>query len=276
MSFTPDIPGAEVIPTKRFWPGRKAEWPVSGVVQHYTGSLSERGLVKWMPNSANSAHVFIFRNGHKVQMVPFASRAFHAGEKQGRGFWPPGQPQPTNVNQFTIGIENCNAGWLIKGSDGKFYLPKKVAGGYVAGRPYKGPAPEEAEDHLGKMRWWEPYSDALVAANIEVLKIIVDLYPAVAEDCVHFHSDVSPHRKYDPGPLWPHEYVLGEVFGHSVTAPVPIVGATEPDDDEDELADVVENRSDDNAEGENPEWHYDYDVQMSMIDRVVDPTCTEE
>lgn len=271
--FQPDIPGAEVIASPSFWPGRKNEWPVSGVVQHYTASLSERGLVKWMPQSKNSAHVFIFRNGHVVQMVKFGDRAFHAGEKMSKGFWPAGTPQPTNVNQFTIGIENCNAGWLIKGEDGKFYLPKKAGNGYVAGRPYKGPAPQEAADHTGKVRWWEPYSDKLVAANVEVIKRIVDKYPAVTMENIGFHSDVSPHRKTDPGPLWPHEHVLAEVFGKpEPVLPTPTAAAFEPDDDDDEIDAAAANRGDDNAEGEeNPEWHYDHDAQMSMVDRVREP-----
>jgi len=271
-AFKPDIIGAEVIESLRFWKDRLSDWPVSGVVQHYTASQSEQGLVKWMatPECEVSAHLFIFRNGHKVQMVRFADRAFHAGEKQGQGFWK-GQPQPTNVNNFTIGIENCNAGWLIKGNDGKFYMPKKTSSGYAAGSPYKGPAPEQAADHTGQMRWWEPYSDKLVAANIEVLKQIVDKYPSITMEDIGFHSDVSPHRKHDPGPLWPHEYVLAEVFGKpEPMLPTPTAPASEPDDDDDEIAALGANRGD-NAEGENPEWHYDYDAQMSMIDRVREP-----
>jgi len=273
MSFLPDIPGAEIIPSKSFWAGRKAEWPVSGVVQHYTASASEGGLVKWMgtPESKNSAHVFIFRNGHVVQMVSFADRAFHAGEKQGKGFWPRGISQPTNVNQFTIGIENCNVGWLLQ-SGNDFYLPAKTTAGFVPGRKYSGPKPERAADHFGVMRYWEPYSDKLVAANIEVLKRIVDSYPIIQAKDICFHSDVSPHRKSDPGPLWPHDYVLNEVFGTEEMIPPALADADDPDDDDDEIASLGDSRGDNAEAEENPEWHYDYDEQMSMIERVIKPS----
>lgn len=271
--MTPDIQGALVVPSKRFWKGRKADWPVSGVVQHYTASTSEKGLVNWMASDGakNSAHIFIYRNGTIVQMVRFADRAFHAGEKQAHGRWK-GKPQPTNVNQFTIGIENCNAGWLMKGDDGKFYLPKKTQSGYVTGRPYKGPEPKQAKDHMGQMRWWEPYADKLLLANVQVLKRIIEMYPNIQPEDVGFHSDVSPHRKHDPGPLWPHEWVLGEAFGKPTGNLYPVAfEVDDPDDDDDEIADLDANRGDNAAGEENPEWHYDYDAQMSMIERVVDP-----
>ena len=273
--FPPDILDAEVVPSDKFWLGRKSAWPVTGVVQHYTASMSERGLVNWMTSghADNSAHLYLFRSGHIVQTVPFASRAFHAGEKMSKGYWPSGTPQPTNVNQFTIGIENCNAGWLIRKGK-KFYLPKRSGGSYVAGKLYRGPQPEEAEDHEGVARWWEPYSDKLVEANIAVLKQIVDQYPAITREGIGFHSDVSPHRKRDPGPLWPHEYVLYEVFGTGDVVPVPLADAYEPDEDEDFL-DVKENRGN-NAEGDNPLDHYDYSNQMSMVEKVVDQDDTCE
>ena len=267
-AFSPDFVGAEVVPSAKFWSGRDAAWPISGVVQHYTASQSEKGLIKWMasPECANSAHLFVYRSGHLVQMVRLADRAFHAGEKANSGFWK-GKKQPTNVNNFTIGIENCNAGWLLKDGS-KFYMPMAQSTGFVKGALYKGPAPEYAPDHNGVSRWWEPYSDALVATNIEVLKRIVDMHPAVTAEGIGFHSDVSPHRKYDPGPLWPHEYVLSEVFGTDAVIPGIIVGVT--DVKEDEKEDVGANRGN-NMDGENPEWHYDYDAQMSMVDRVREP-----
>lgn len=265
MTFKPDIPGAEVVASSKFWVGRLKEHPISGVVQHYTASLSEQGLVNWMPQSANSAHLFIFRSGKVVQMVRFADRAFHAGDKS--GLWL-GKPQPTNVNNFTIGIENCNVGWVLKVKD-KFFLPKFVDGKVTPGTPYTGPAPQEAIGSDGVKRWWEPYSDKLVEKNIEVLKRIVDLYPAVTRDRVVFHSDVSPKRKTDPGPLWPHQYVLDSVYGGSAPKKpsLPSVSGTE---------NAKEKFSDD-ARGNNvdatAELHYDHEQQMSMVDPVDDGQC---
>lgn len=278
MSFTPDIAGAEVVPSPKLWRGRKAKWPVSAVIQHYTASLAEAGLVKWMAESAStSAHLFIYRTGHVVQMVRFQDRAFHAGEKQGSGFWPPGKPQETNVNNFSIGIENCNVGWVLKQGD-RFFLPKFTTSGVVAGSPYKGPAPQQARDHTGAMRWWEPYTDELVAANVVCLKQIVDKY-GLGPEAIGFHSDVSPRRKTDPGPLWPHEYVLSEVFGSTKAdaASTPTVRAEPVEDNknpdpEEGQADI---RGDNGFGTSNPEWHYDYDRRMSMIEEV-DGMCMEK
>ena len=202
------------MPARKFWAGRKGSLPVAGVVQHYTASLADMALVRWMvEHSNNSAHLYFLRSGETIQTVKFSDRAIHAGEKKNAGFWL-GQPQEHNANHFTIGFENCNAGWLIRGDSGRFYLPKKKDDGtYTFGKLYEGPTPQLAKDHLGVERYWEPYTEELVAANIEALKQTVDKYPAIEKDCIEFHSGISPHRKYDPGPLWPHAHVLGEVFG---------------------------------------------------------------
>jgi len=268
MTFKPDILGAEVIPTTKFKKGRPR--PVIGVVQHYTASLSERGLVTWMPQSANSAHIFIFRDGHVVQMVSFADQAYHAGDNA--GLWL-GKPQPANVNSFTIGIENCNVGWLLKGKDGKFYMPKFEAGKPVTlGTLYQGPAPQQAKGSDGAMRWWEPYSDKLVASNIAVMKRIVEMYPAVTRTNIVFHSDVSPKRKTDPGPLWPHQYVLGEVFGSSKVA-APVLATSKGVEAKEEVISDVGRGNNIDASAEE---HYDYANEMSMIDPVEDGMCIEK
>ncbi len=253
MSFSPDIPGAYVVPSPRFWAGRKSKLPVSGVVQHYTASLAEYPLVKWMASSATvSAHIFIYRNGTIVQMVKFSDRALHAGETMDKGFWS-GEAQPANVNHFTIGIENCNAGWLLRGKSGKFYLPKKRAdGSYTFGKRYRGVDPVLAKDHNGKERWWEPYSDALIESNIKVLKRILELYPELTADLIQSHSDVSPHRKFDPGPLWPHQYIQQQVFG------------LEEDDEDDE--EFVR----DNLDESTMEPQYDEELEMCFTDLVDD------
>jgi N-acetyl-anhydromuramyl-L-alanine amidase AmpD len=188
---------------------------LAGVVIHYTGGGNGRALARWLagPDARVSAHLLNCRDGHVIQQVAFENEAWHAGEKNSMGFWK-GEPQPENVNRFTIGIENSNYGWLIKGIDGKFYVKRRAAdGGWRAGRRYRGPHPIMAKDHTGVDRYWEPYTDAVVAANVEELKLIVDQNPDITRLDVGGHSDVSPHRKFDPGPLFPWSYVLDEVFG---------------------------------------------------------------
>ena len=50
-----------------------------------------------LKNTRVSAHIFIRRTGHIVQIVPFNLRAWHAGESNLRG--------RENCNDFSIGIE---------------------------------------------------------------------------------------------------------------------------------------------------------------------------
>lgn len=187
---------------------------VTGVVQHYTGAGDGRALARWLagPDARVSAHLVICRDGHVIQQVSFNHEAFHAGESNDVGLWK-GLPQPMNVNAFTIGIENSNYGWLIESEGGSFWTKKKVDGEWVKARPYAGPKPHRAPDHLGVMRWWEPFSEALVKANVAVLRRIIELYPEIGPEDIQGHSSISPHRRFDPGPMWPWEYVESCVWG---------------------------------------------------------------
>lgn len=228
-------PSWEWIPSPHCRPNRRS--PVSGVVQHYTGAGNGRALARWLagPDARVSAHLLICRDGHVIQQVSFDSEAWHAGEVSSKGLWR-GQPQPENVNRFTVGIENSNYGWLLKDDEGKFWIPKKTKQGYELSRPYNGPLPIRLPDHCGVSRWWEPYTDYLVEKNIEVLKQLLDVYPNITREDVQHHSAVSPHRKFDPGPAWPEQYVLDSVFGPSNYENL-IIGLTavegkDPDDSE--------------------------------------------
>lgn len=209
------------------------------MVQHYTQAGSGRALAKWLQTADVSVHLVGCRDGHVIQMLDFEHEGIHAGEYNDSGFWQD-KPQIDNANHFTIGIENSNYGWLIRDDENKFWIPKKTSKGYAMWKPYRGPAPMRAADHLGQERYWEPYTDQIVQANVEMLKRIGDLYPHLTREDVQGHSDVSPHRKFDPGPLWPGDYVLDEVFGkgaagiHSLASNVLVGGPGDPDEDEDE------------------------------------------
>jgi len=189
-----------------FTPGRDPRWPLSGVVIHYTAAGSGKGLAAWWANPASekvSAHRVICRNGEVLETLDYEHTAWHAGDR--RGLWK-GKPQPTNVNKFTIGIELSNYG----------ILKPLAAGGFLTifGKKYRGPPPIKAPDHRGNERFWEPYSDEIVEACIGVLREIREtVIPDLGPDDIQGHSDVSPHRKFDPGPLFPWELVRHEVFG---------------------------------------------------------------
>jgi len=226
---------------------KKRRSAVTGVVQHYTAAGDGLAVAKWFAGKAvyegklvdapmSSAHVIICRDGAVIQQVPLASEAFHAGEANSKGRWK-GKPQPENVNHFTVGIENSNYGILTKTRTGF-----KTS----SGRTYRGLEPQQALDHEGVERWWEPYPEALLQSNIQVLKRVVQLYPAVTRADVQSHSDVAPYRKHDPGPLFPHARILDAAFPKSGDEPL----------DDDNFLVLQANRGDLD--------HYDLDEEMCI------------
>ncbi len=74
------------------------------LVLHYTGMPDAGEALQRLcnPVSEVSAHYFVFENGHVVQMVPEARRAWHAGAS----FW----NGVTDVNSASIGVEIANPG----------------------------------------------------------------------------------------------------------------------------------------------------------------------
>lgn len=239
---------------------------VGGVVQHYTQAGNGRALARWIAQKAPvSAHIIICRDGHIIQQVDFEHEGVHAGEYKSKGFWK-GAPQEGNANHFTIGIENSNYGWLIKDDEGDFWVPKKTTGGWTQGKRYRGLDPVQALDHKGQMKYWEPYSAELVASNIEVLKRIRKLYPHLTRYDVQGHSDISPHRKFDPGPLFPNSYILDDVFG------LPPEPSTELD-----IGDIVLGAPGDPDEEDGDEASFElreyYDEDLDMC---IDPTLSED
>lgn len=74
------------------------------LVLHYTGMPDAGEALQRLcnPVAEVSAHYFVFENGHVVQMVPEARRAWHAGAS----FW----NGETDVNSASIGVEIANPG----------------------------------------------------------------------------------------------------------------------------------------------------------------------
>lgn len=74
------------------------------LILHYTGMPDAGEALQRLcnPMSEVSAHYFVFENGHVVQMVPEARRAWHAGVGSWNGV--------TDINSASIGIEIANPG----------------------------------------------------------------------------------------------------------------------------------------------------------------------
>jgi N-acetylmuramoyl-L-alanine amidase len=164
-------------------PARQGNSPNQGgtikptvIVLHYTASGGEDGsgdaTYLSRASSRASAHVVVGRNGSIDQIVPFNKRAWHAGQSEFEGV--------SDVNDFSIGIEIDNWGWL---KDGKSHA------GVTVKDVFKGTRSGHDE--------WEAYPEVQLEAVEEVIAAIVAQYPIRA---IVGHEDIAPGRKQDPGP----------------------------------------------------------------------------
>lgn len=148
------------------------------IVLHYTASGGEdgQGDADYLSRASSraSAHVVVGRNGSIDQIVPFNKKAWHAGVSKHNG--------RDNVNDFSIGIEIDNWGWLKNGKS-------------HSGAPI--PAHLQFAGSRGGHNKWEAYREEQLQAVEEVVKAICDTYPI--EDIVG-HEEIAPGRKQDPGP----------------------------------------------------------------------------
>jgi N-acetylmuramoyl-L-alanine amidase len=171
------------------------------LVIHNTEGQSVEGAVATLtkrtaiPGARKSAHLVIGRDGSVVQLVPFDRIAWHAG----RSAW---QGRP-DVNTFSIGIELDNAGPL-----------SKVGAAWRA--PFKRDYPEQdvlVAIHSGDpkhiQKGWHKHSKEQREALLEVGHLLVATYPI--RDVVG-HDDISPGRKWDPGPAFGMAEFRAELF----------------------------------------------------------------
>lgn len=146
------------------------------VVLHYTasGGADGQGDADYLSRAAAkaSAQVVVGRNGSVDQIVPFNKKAWHAGVSSYKG--------RKNVNDFSIGIEIDNWGWLKNG--------KSHAGTPVT-NIFKGTRNGLSE--------WEAYNEVQLDAVEQVIAAICSAYDIT--DIVG-HEDIAPGRKQDPGP----------------------------------------------------------------------------
>ncbi len=171
------------------------------VVIHFTAGQSAEAAVSWLSRTSPgpSAHLVIGRDGSVTQLVPFDRIAFHAGPS------PWGEIRGLDPHSF--GIELDNAGPV-----------RKIGGKWTSTfkRPYSSEdVLESPHKNGGPYRAWHKYTAGQIDAVVEVCKVLADNYPIVA---ILGHDDISPGRKWDPGPSFPIEDVNSRVFSHRQTA----------------------------------------------------------
>ncbi len=199
-SFNSAIP---FIPSPNF-SGRKG-CTVEGVVIHYTAGGKGSGTVRWLarPETGASAHFIVSRDGRITQMVELAMKAWHAGVSEMKLI---GGEVESDANQFTIGIELANYGWLQKVGD-KFYIERagKMKEAHVGAIPME--ASLNFDNGHSILGWWEPYAQKQIDALDWLLKEVAHTpkYKRAAGNIIGHDSIAMPFsaRKRDPGPLFP-------------------------------------------------------------------------
>lgn len=146
-----------------------------------------------------SCHVTIDNAGNLIQQVPFDRVAYHAGKSSYRG--------RDGCNAFSLGVEVSVPGPVFRQPGGTFRD--------IYGKPWAGEAVEaQHKSGLAPKNWthWAVVSDRAR----DMLAHLVDLWRAEygITDVVG-HDDVSPGRKFDPGPCFDVGWLRAVVFGPS-------------------------------------------------------------
>lgn len=183
----------------KFMGGPFGNVPTLAVV-HFTYGGTARSSAEWFrskKNPGSSAHVVIERDGTVIQCVPFDRIAWHAGKSSWRG--------RTDLNKHSFGIELANWGYLKKAGDGWICWT-----GTRINEPFEAVHKNGNPDGLRVPIGWETYPEPQFAAAVEVLRALRDSHGL---DEIVGHDDVSPTRKWDPGPAFDLARCRAGVFG---------------------------------------------------------------
>ena len=165
--------------------------------------------------SQMSAHVLIGRQGEVTQFVPFDTAAWHAGISSWGSY--------KNLNRYSVGIELENAGMLQRSgnqwvsSQGKVYSDQEVLVSAHKTLP-------------GVVYGWHKYTEIQIKTAAEVVAELLRVY-GFRE--IVGHEDISPKRKWEPGPAFPMDHfremvssLLGLPLPTPNPQPAPIAEAT--------------------------------------------------
>ncbi|MEM9685410.1 MAG: N-acetylmuramoyl-L-alanine amidase [Bacteroidota bacterium] len=165
------------------------------IIVHYTAGSSLESSVNWLknPKAKVSAHLVVGKSGAVVQLVPFNTIAWHAGNSEWNG--------RTGLNSYSIGIEMDNAGLLEKQADGYYtYFGKRIPEDQVMLATHK---------HSSEEAPWEVYTEAQLAVVSDICIALKEDYNIVE---LLGHDDIAPERKLDPGPAFPLQQLRGKVL----------------------------------------------------------------
>ncbi len=178
------------------------------IIVHYTAGPSGSSTVRLFSSkdAKLSAHLVVAEDGKVTQMVPFNKVAYHAGTSEYDG--------RKSFNNFSIGIEISNPGYLTKNTKGTGYLtwweankdvPKPVAKEMIFEGIHR--------NAVTKNRFWYKYTDEQIQAVKDICEAI---YAAYQIKYILGHEEIAPGRKADPGPAFPLDELRNEIFSKDV------------------------------------------------------------
>ena len=166
------------------------------VIIHFTVGRSAEAAAAWLSrkSAGPSAHMVVGRDGSIIQLAPLDRTTFHCGPSR----W----GELEGLDPYSIGIELDNAGPMTR-KGGKWVF--KFGGTF----PDKDVVEAEHKDG-GPYTAWHAYSKEQIEALVSALRGIVETYDI---EEILGHDDISPGRKWDPGPAFPMQLVRKRVFG---------------------------------------------------------------
>ena len=166
------------------------------LVLHYTAHHSPEVAIKSLcdPSSKASAHLVISNEGALTQLAPFNQKTWHAGKSQWK--------TKIGLNQYSIGIEITNPGFLTKTQNGFLtWYNRPVALENVI---------EATHRNEQTPRYWHRYTEQQIEIVEEVCRLLIQTY-SIKE--ILGHEEIAPGRKTDPGPAFPLDKLRERLLG---------------------------------------------------------------
>jgi N-acetylmuramoyl-L-alanine amidase len=163
------------------------------IVQHYTAGYTASSAINTLTRrgSGVSAHVTVDLNGDITQHVPFNVKAWHAGPSRHMGY--------KGLNNYSVGIEIVNIGWLRILGDGHY----QDAYGNTRGDadfPYGVVISPNPRVGSGTFAWPRYTPEQLHAVN-DLTQALCEKYDI--KDIVSHEEIDTRGWKTDPGPAFP-------------------------------------------------------------------------
>ncbi len=176
------------------------------IIIHYTAMHTVQGAInalsKYKEGGRNaSAHLVIGKKGEIFQLAPFNYKTWHAGTSSYKG--------RTSYNNFSLGIEIDNLGWLESFEDGKFYSRPELHRLYKVEIPPKDVIKKSHRNPNYHFQYWQKYTKEQIEVVKEICDILAEEYP-IKE--ILGHDEIAPNRKSDPGPDFPIEWLRKQVL----------------------------------------------------------------